>query len=206
MGLAGVALAAGRGTRLGDLSLRTPKPLLRVGGVALLDLALDRLAAVTMHFAVNAHHLAEQIASHVDGRAHLSLEPELLGTAGALAKLRDWIDERDVAVTNADAWVWPNPLPVLVAGWSAKTVRLSVVLDPDHSDFGGALRYSGCCLLPAAVALAIPNGPAGLYESVWSPRLGTDALELVEHEGQFFDCGTPSELAAARKAASAELP
>lgn len=203
--MAGVALAAGRGSRLGSLTELVPKPLLRVGGVALLDHALERLAAVTTDVAVNAHHLSDQIAAHVGGRAYLSVEDVLLGTAGALGRLREWIAGRDVAVTNADAWLWPNPLPGMTAGWSGLTVRLSVVRDPARRDFEGGLRYSGCCLLPAEVAADLPNEPAGLFEVCWGPRVGSPDLELVEHPGAFFDCGTPAELAAARTAAAAGL-
>lgn len=199
---AGVALAAGRGTRLGELTQRVPKPLLAVGGVTLLDQAIERLLAVTTDIAVNAHHLADQIVEHVGSRAHLSVEDELLGTAGALTRLRDWIDGRDVAVTNADAWVWPNPLPLMAHNWTGDTVRVSAVRDENASDFGQGLRYSGCCLLPAEVVTGLPEGPAGLYETCWAPRLGTAELELVEHPGRFFDCGTPGELATARAAAS----
>ncbi len=204
-GLAGVALAAGRGTRLADLTTRVPKPLLLVGGIPLLDYALERLAAITSDVAVNAHHLSEQIVAHVGGRAHVSVEDQLLGTAGALGNLNEWIDGRDVAVTNADAVVWPNPLPTMANDWSGRTLRLSVVRDPERADFSGGLRYSGCCLIPAPVAAALPAEPAGLFEICWRPRLGSAELELIEHPGRFFDCGTPAELAAARAAASAGL-
>lgn len=155
--------------------------------------------------AVNAHHLAEQIVEHVGGRAHVSVEGELLGTAGALGRLRGWIAGRDVAVTNADAWVWPNPLPAMTSGWSGRTVRLSVVRDAARPDFPGGFRYSGCCVIPAAVAGELADEPAGLYEACWAPRLGSDELELVEHPGRFFDCGTPEELSQARAAAAAGL-
>ena len=171
----------------------------------MLDHAMERLAAVTPDHAVNAHYLAEQVAAHVGDRAHVSVEAELLGTAGALGRLRGWIAARDVALTNADAWLWPNPLPAMVADWSGLTVRLSVVRDQPNTDFEGGFRYSGCCLLPAAIAAALPAEPAGLFELVWRDRIGTPELELIEHPGRFFDCGTPAELAAARAAAEPGL-
>ena len=197
-----MALAAGRGTRLGNLTEKMPKPLLPVGGIALLDHALERLEAVTPALAVNAHHHADQVVDHVGWRAHMSVEDELLGTAGALFKLAPWISGRHVAVTNADAWVWPNPLPLMVEGWNGTTVRVSVVRDARSDDFGSGLRYSGCCLLPWKVVSGPPSGPAGLYEACWKPRLGTSELELIEHPGRFFDCGTPDELAEARATAT----
>lgn len=173
--------------------------------MALLDHAFERLCAVTADVAVNAHHLAEQIATHVGDRAYVSMEEELLGTAGALGRLRTWLAGRDVAVTNADAWVWPNPFPAMTADWSGTTVRLSVVGDADRPDFAGRWRYSGCCLIPAVVVAELSDEPGGLFELCWRPRLGSPELELIEHPGAFFDCGTPAELAAARAAASAGL-
>ena len=175
-----------------------------MGGLPLVDHGIERLEAITAHIAVNAHHLAEQLVGHVDGRAHLSVEERLLGTAGALGRLRGWIGGRHVAVTNCDAWLWPNPLPTMARDWSGRTVRLSVVR-ASPSDFEGGLRYSGCCLLPGPVVAELPDQPAGLFEAVWGPRLGSPDLELVEHPGRFFDCGTPEELRAAQAAASAGL-
>jgi NDP-sugar pyrophosphorylase family protein len=107
--LAALVLAAGRGERLRPLTDTTPKPLLEVGGRTLLDQALERVASVVpldpSRVAVNAHWLADQIASDVGDRVHLSVEqPEALGTAGAIGKLRDWLGERDLLVTNGDAW------------------------------------------------------------------------------------------------------
>ena len=168
----------------------------------LLDHALERLAAVSRDVAVNAHHHAAQIVEHVGTRAHVSVEDVLLGTAGALGRLRGWVGGRPVAVTNGDAWLWPNPLPSMVAGWSGGTIRLSAVSSPERADFPGGLRYSGCCLLPADVAAALPDEPGGLFEVCWGPRLGSDELEIVEHPGRFFDCGTPGELAVARRSAA----
>ena len=103
---AGVALAAGAGTRLRPLTTLRPKALCPVGGVALLDRTLDLLAPVTADVAVNAHHHADQIVGHVADRAHVSVEqPTALGTAGALGNLRPWLDGRDVLVINADAYL-----------------------------------------------------------------------------------------------------
>ena len=205
--LAGVALAAGGGKRLRPLTDRIPKPLLEVGGATLLDQALERLASIGADPAVNAHHLAAQIAEAVTGRAYLSVERErALGTAGAIGFMRDWIDGRAVAVTNADAWIWPNPMPALIADWDGSAVRLAVVGAAGGSaDFAGGWRYAGCCLLPGTVAAGLPSSPAGLWEVCWAELAERDELELVQIAGRFHDCGTFAELEVARRFAG-DLP
>ncbi len=82
-----MVLAAGRGERMRPLSERLPKPLIEVRGRAMLDWALDHLAAAGIAQAVvNLHHLGAQIEVHVSGRERprvtLSREAELLDTGG----------------------------------------------------------------------------------------------------------------------------
>ena len=148
--LVGVVLAAGAGTRLRPLTDVRPKPLCTVGGRTLLDLALERLAPHVRPTAVNAHHLADQVRDAVADRdLHLSVErPVALGTAGALGRLRGWIDGATVLVTNADAF-FPHGDPVgeLLADWDGERPRLLCVRDGDRGDFGD-LRYVGTALLP----------------------------------------------------------
>ncbi len=89
-----VIMAGGRGTRLGELTRSTPKPLLPVGDRPLLGTILTRLrrhGIRRVFLAIN--HLADQIRSYVgDGNAfdidvsYLE-ERDTLGTAGALGLL-----------------------------------------------------------------------------------------------------------------------
>src|SRR6267143_4368643 len=83
-----MVLAAGLGTRMRPFNGEVPKPLVSVGGKALIDYVLDRLADAGVERAVvNVHHLADQIERHLAPRERprivLSDErAELLGTAG----------------------------------------------------------------------------------------------------------------------------
>jgi NDP-sugar pyrophosphorylase family protein len=203
-----VVLAAGAGTRLRPLTRVLPKALCPVGGVALLDLAVARARAVTSEVAVNAHHgrpLMEAHLAALDDPVQLSVEePQALGTAGALGHLRDWIDGRPVLVVNVDAWHRAD-LAALAAGWDGERPRLLTVRDPSRATWGDAC-YGGAALLPAAGVARLPATPAGLWE-VWWRRLtpGVD-LELVGHDGPWFDCGTPASYLAANLEASAGRP
>jgi molybdopterin-guanine dinucleotide biosynthesis protein A len=201
--LVALVLAAGRGERLRPLTDVTPKPLLEVGGRTLLDQALDRLAGLVPvdpeHVAVNAHWLAEQVVASVGDRVHVSLEePEALGTAGAVGRLRDWLAGRDLLVLNGDAYYDPSPdLTAFVAEWDRERPRLQVVRDPERADFEGGWRFAGISLLPWSEASRLEAVPSGLYELVWSQV----PVDLVPTDVSLIDCGTPEDLARARSAA-----
>lgn len=196
---AAVVLAAGLGTRLRPLTDVIPKPLCPVANVALVDWTLERVAVVADDIAVNVHAGRQQMEDHLAGRdVHLSFEDdEPLGTAGALARLRDWVDGRAVAVANADAWHCFD-LRVLVEGWDGERPRLLVVEDPVRADFEGRWRYVGSSLLAWHHMAGLAPVPSGLYESVWAHT----ELDLVPVDGAFFDCGTPSDYLAANLCAS----
>ncbi|HEY6533597.1 MAG TPA: sugar phosphate nucleotidyltransferase, partial [Acidimicrobiales bacterium] len=199
-----VVLAAGAGSRLAPLSERQPKALCPVGNRPLIDLALQRLAGVTDAVAVNLHHGAAEIRTHLEasgtlGRAvHVSHEEsEALGTAGALGALRGWLDGRDVLVVNADTWA-PGSLAGILLGWDRERPR---VLVHGADDFGPSAAIAGCVLPWAEVARLAPV-PSGLYEVVWGRRAEEGRLEVLRHDGPFVDCGTPADYLAANRAAA----
>jgi CTP:molybdopterin cytidylyltransferase MocA len=174
--LCAVVLAAGEGRRLRPLSLVRPKPLCPVGGLPLLDLAIARARTATTAVAVNVHHAraaledhlaatnAARVAAGAGGPVHVSVEPdEALGTAGALAHLRSWIDGRGVLVLNGDTWT-PGDLGAAAAGWDRERVRVLVVGDdrlwpPDRP----TSRLAGSFMPWSEVARLEPV-PSGLWE------------------------------------------
>ena len=199
--VAAVVLAAGAGTRLRPLTNILPKALCPVDNVALVDLAIDRVRPLTPRIAVNVHHGRALVGAHLAGRVHVSgEEPDVLGTAGALGQLRDWIDGRATVVVNADAW-HRFDLSVLLDGWDGERVRLLAVEDAVRGDFG-PLRQCGASIMPWSEVRLLPAAFAGLYEACWAPRWAEGRLELIACAGPFFDCGTPADYLAANLAAS----
>lgn len=95
--LRGMVLAAGYGTRLAPLTDLVPKPLLPVGGRALIDLAIANLdRAGVGRIVVNTHHLPGQLTAHLAARTDaarftVSPEPEIQGTGGALHGARAFL-------------------------------------------------------------------------------------------------------------------
>lgn len=92
-----VLLAAGLGTRLAPLTEGLPKILAPLGAETLLARQLSYLVREGVReVAVNVHHQAGAVREFLDGHetpvdVRLSPEPELLGTAGALDPLRDFV-------------------------------------------------------------------------------------------------------------------
>ena len=198
-------LAAGSGTRLRPLTSLRPKALCPVANVALVDLALERLAPVVGtgagSVAVNAHHHVDQMIAHLRDRVHLSVEggPEALGTAGAVAHLRPWLDGRSVVVVNADAWHRID-LRRLVQGWDGTRVRVLVAGEPEER-FGPRSRVVAS-VLPWEEVAGFAVEPSGLWEVSWRPRVAEGALDVVTAPGLMIDCGTPADYLAANLAAS----
>jgi mannose-1-phosphate guanylyltransferase len=106
-----MVLAAGLGSRLRPLTASMPKPLVPVGDRAALAHVLDRLASAgATRVVVNAHHEVGAMEAFVGVRASqerpmLSVEVELLGTAGGLGRAAPLLGEGPVLVWNADILV-----------------------------------------------------------------------------------------------------
>lgn len=94
-------LAAGVGSRLGEITRNTPKCLLPIGGRPLLDYWLETLErAGVSKVLVNLHHRADQVRDFLRSRTSslqvtTSYEPELLGSAGTISKAWDFVQGED---------------------------------------------------------------------------------------------------------------
>ena len=90
MPIDGVLMAGGKGERLRPLTEKTPKPLLPVGGKAIIDHNIDRLISYGIkHINVTVNYLKEQLEEHYqqprDGVIVETVrEPKFLGTMGAV--------------------------------------------------------------------------------------------------------------------------
>jgi NDP-sugar pyrophosphorylase family protein len=111
-------LAAGRGTRLGELGRTVPKVLVDIGGEPLLRRQIRYLEAGCIeNIVVNAHHLAAQIEDFVanhPSQANLQVvvEPQLLGTAGGVRNALALLGDDAFAVLYGDVVV-DEPLGLL---------------------------------------------------------------------------------------------
>ena len=102
-----VLMAGGRGERLRPLTEKTPKPLLPVGGKAIIDHNIDRLISYGVkHISVTVNYLKEQIEEHFrEPRGEVQVqtvrEPKFLGTIGSIRFIPEFYNDT-VLVMNSD--------------------------------------------------------------------------------------------------------
>lgn len=141
-------LAAGLGTRMRPLSLSRPKPLIEVGGRALIDHMLDKMAAISVRNAiVNVHYLPDQIEAHLRGRSAPRIiisdeRSQLLETGGALVHARHALGRDPFFLCNTDQ-IWidgQNPVARALAR-AFKPREMDILLLLARSEH--SLGYSG---------------------------------------------------------------
>jgi MurNAc alpha-1-phosphate uridylyltransferase len=218
--------AAGLGKRLRPLTATTPKPLIEVAGRTLLDRALDRFADLEL-VVVNAHHLADHVARHLDGRrlpaTFLSREDPLLDTGGGTLATLDRLGPHPFFVSSSDILIARGPagseLDRLRAAWD--DVRMDALILVQAREAAGGFVFAGDFDLdrdgrpirrgaaPAAdyvyasTQLVHPRlfegAPSGAFSFnlLWDKAIAAGRLFAVVHDGGWFTVDTPENLAAA---------
>jgi len=143
-----MVLAAGLGTRMRPHNGHIPKPLVTVGGKALIDYGLDRLAdAGVARAVVNVHHLADAVERHLAARRSPGIvisdeRTELLGTGGGIAKALPLLGGEPFFLINSDTFWFDGVRPNfgrLAEAFDAKTMDALLLLSPT----AGSLGYEG---------------------------------------------------------------
>jgi MurNAc alpha-1-phosphate uridylyltransferase len=155
-----MVLAAGLGTRMRPFNGQAPKPLVRVGGKALIDHVLDRLADTGVERAVvNVHHLADQIEAHLQSRRRPQIvisdeRHALLGTGGGVVKALHELGDGPFFHVNSDT-IW-------IDGVKPNLRLLATAFEPDRMD---------ALLLLAPTATSIGYGGRGDFAMTSDGRL-----------------------------------
>ena len=102
-----VLMAGGKGERLRPLTEKTPKPLLPVGGKAIIDYNIDNLIYYGVkHISVTVNYLKEQLEEHFSqNRNGIKIqcvrEPRFLGTIGSLRFVENFHNDT-ILIMNSD--------------------------------------------------------------------------------------------------------
>lgn len=144
-------LAAGRGERLRPLTERIPKPLVEVGGKALIAWHLERLAAAGLRqIVINVSHLAETLVEQVgDGRrfglaVRYSREAEPLETAGGIAKALPLLGGEPFLLVNSDIYCEIDFARLAGLALGERLAHLVLVPNPPHRAQGDFSLRAGC--------------------------------------------------------------
>lgn len=128
-----MVMAAGVGSRMRPLTDDRCKALVEVGGKALIDWTLDKLAGAGVARAVvNVHHFADALEAHLAARNAPEIlisdeRAQLLETGGGLARAAPRLGREPIFTANIDA-LW-------VDGPQAELPRLAAAFDPERMDF-----------------------------------------------------------------------
>ena len=216
-------LAAGRGERMRPLTDRTPKPLLKAGGEALIVHHLRRLhAAGFRDIVINHAWLGRQIEDALgDGAAwgvNIAYSPENEGgleTAGGIATALPLLGDEPFLVVNGDVL---TDIDFQAAQLTAKRMQehnllayLWLVDNPPHhpeGDFGllsdglvsasstdgQALTFSGVGVYHPALFKDTPAHQAAKLAPLLRQAMNQSKISGEHHNGLWLDVGTVERL------------
>jgi MurNAc alpha-1-phosphate uridylyltransferase len=210
--------AAGLGTRMGDLTKTTPKPMLQVAGRPLIDCALNLADDLDLsRVVVNLHYLPEQLRTHLRGRKNVETIEEkniVLETGGGLKNALPLLGDGPVFTLNSDAiWTGENPLRNLLSTWNPDKMDALLMLVPrenaqEHRGVGdfnlletGRITrrgtadsapyvYTGAQIVKPKLLADIPETVFSL-NLLWDRFLKAGRAYGVVHHGGWVDVGTP---------------
>jgi MurNAc alpha-1-phosphate uridylyltransferase len=207
-------LAAGRGERMRPITDSVPKPLVKVGGRALIDWHLAALARAGIRdVVINLSWLGEQLRGALgDGhefgvRISWSEEgPVPLETGGGIFRALPELGRAPFLVVNADIWT-DIDFGRLTLG-PAALAHLVLVPNPPHhprGDFGledgriverehERLTYSGVGVYRPEFFAGCTAGRFPLLPLL-KRAIAAQQVSGEEHRGQWCDVGTPERLA-----------
>jgi MurNAc alpha-1-phosphate uridylyltransferase len=217
-------LAAGRGERMRPLTDHTPKPLLEVGGKALIVWHIEKLAAAgSTELVINHAHLGAKLEAYLgDGRQfgaqiQYSRETSALETAGGIANARSLLGEQPFAVINGDIWCDYDFARLAERAAALQTngdmAHLVLVDNPAHhptGDFllhddrviGSALKtqhlkhltFSGIGVYHPALFSHISLGSVAPLAPLLRTQIALGKVSGEHHAGLWIDVGTPQRL------------
>jgi len=179
--LKAVILAAGRGTRLGELTNNIPKPMLEVLGKPMIEHVIERVRSTGIHnLVIVTRYLAEMIESHLgDGsRFGVSIEyvrqSERYGNGAALLETKEVVGVSPVLVTFADVVVSRECYPDVVSIYENRNCSGVITLNWMDDPYRGAaveLNDDGMVLR------VVEKPPKGQVSSRWN----SSGLFMFDH-------------------------
>jgi mannose-1-phosphate guanylyltransferase/phosphomannomutase len=219
-------LAAGLGSRLRPLTTPLPKPLVPILNRPLLWHLIRQVREAGIHeIAINLHYRGEQIRRWLGRGQHLGVEvtyseeAELLGSAGAVRRLRRFFGNQPALIVHGDI-LFDVDLTAVIQYHLSRAAQLTLVLHPAHHRYSyGKIRvnaqgqiaqfvdqqalgipgplidtvFTGVQVLDPAVLDTIPATPVAVLTTDVYPDLLAQAWRVYGYLmcGYWSDIGTP---------------
>ena len=216
-------LSAGRGERLRPLTDDRPKPMVLVAGRPVLEYHITLLRELGIRdLAINLHHKPHVVMDHFgdgsawDVRIQYSVEPELMGTAGAVRCLDAYLDggtflviygdnlfdydlklllevhAREAAVATLGLYRGENPRAGGIAGLGPSGRVWRFLEKPGPDEIFSDLVSAGIYVMEPGVLDFIPEGGASDFGRDVLPRIVESDRPVfgVEMEGYFTGLDT----------------
>ena len=220
-----VIFAAGFGTRMQELTVDTPKPLLSFNGSALIDHAIGHArSSKAPSISVNAHFQSEKLVSYFAG-SDISVfveDNEILDTGGGLKRI-SWAQNLGTVFTmNSDTlWTGFNPLALLMEQWDPETMdALLLCVSPENvvgrtgkkGDFsisddnvitrGGIYTYASCQIIKSQIVRDFSQTVFSL-NAIWDDMIYHKRAKAVIYPCLLYTSPSPRDLSTSRMPSSA---
>jgi D-glycero-alpha-D-manno-heptose 1-phosphate guanylyltransferase len=218
-----VVLAGGLGTRLRSVVSDVPKPMALINGVPFLSILLRYLKSQGVtEIILSVGYKSERILDYFQNEFHgmpieYSVEPDALGTGGAIRKALLQSTQRDVLVVNGDTFVEFSLEEALKLRYESENPIIFVRKVSDVSRYGAIFvqnnkvqsfaekASSGPGFINAGVYLL----PTNLFDDhrllekfSFEEFLTADVPKrqylVLETSGEFIDIGTPDDYSRAQ--------
>ena len=211
-------LAAGEGKRLQPLTLKTPKPLLKVGPSSLIEDQINRLSKLGINeFVINISYLGEQIKQSLKNHSYFQNisfieEPFPYGTGGALVNAIDHLGEDPFILCNADIF---SEIDLSRLPTSTDAAHLIGISNPNHNQDGdfsllgssviineriNDLTWSGISLVNPKILKEHLNldFPFDIWNTIMKPLIKERKITAHQDNSLWIDIGTIERLELAR--------
>jgi MurNAc alpha-1-phosphate uridylyltransferase len=223
-------LAAGRGERMRPLTDNTPKPLLKVGGKALIVWHLESLSqAGIKEVVINHAHLGEQIVNTLGNgqqwgmSIQYSAEKIALETAGGIANALPLLGNEIFLVVNGDIY---TDMDFSACQLQAKTMQqqnklahLFLVDNPAQhaqgdfalnadlveADGPSKLTFSGVGIYHPHLFASVTQSQPAKLAPILREAMAQHQVSGEHYRGEWHDIGTPERLAALDTQLSSQL-
>ena len=206
-------LAAGKGKRLLPFTKDNPKPLVKVGGVSLIERSVNTLKNANIEeIVINLHHRGEKIVNLLgDGsdyglKISYSLEKELLGTGGGIRNAIHHFEE-PFLVLSSDVWTDFNFNTLeLKEGFLAHMI---LIPNPESNPKGdvslidGYVRsdcdenkytFSGIMIISPDLFSLSDTGPLELWNDILKSASSNNLVSGEIFEGRYENLNTLEEV------------